>query len=154
MIQPALRILALRILALRILALRILIVGTMMGCHASIETPPPPTGTESETTTYRAPSRARTEAEHVRDRALAIQRANDRIEEAAAIQRLVDYFADRKLIFNVTAQRAIDYSPLASPLSASPDRMRVRVDVYRGQQPIQSFTFIPRDNRNLALLGQ
>src|SRR5687768_6673495 len=127
----------------------------LIGCRASVETSPPPDTTivETETVVRGAPSRTRSEAEHIRDYALAIQNSRDRIEEAANIRRLADYLADRDLLFTVTGERAIDYSRVEG-LSTSPDRLRVRVDVFRGQQPIQSFTFIPRDNRNLSLLGQ
>jgi hypothetical protein len=125
----------------------------LIGCQASVDTASRPRDSYTEeTTTYQPPSRARTEAEHIRDDALAIQNSRDRIEEAAAIRRLNDYLADRNLTFNVAGQRALDDAQVQS-LSASPDRLRVRVDVFRGQQPVQSFTFIPRDNRNLTLLG-
>ena len=132
----------------------VLAIGLLIGCQASVETPPPPRDSYSEeTTTYARPSRARTEAEHIRDYALAIQNSRDRIEEASNLQRLNDYLAQRDLTFNVTGERAVDYTRVQN-LSSSPDRLRVRIDVYRGQQPIQSFTFLPRDNRNLALIGQ
>jgi len=94
----------------------------------------------------------RTEAETIRDYAIAIQNSRDRIEEAAAIRQLSEYLGDRNLTFNVTGVRASNDTRVPM-LSTSPDRLRVRVDTFRGQQPIQSFTFIPQDNRNLALLG-
>jgi len=132
----------------------VFVIGLLIGCQASVETPPPPRETtETETTVTRSQSRARTEAEQIRDYALAIQNSRDRIEEAANIQRLNDYLAQRDLTFTVNGERALDYTKVQN-LSSSPDRLKVRMDIYRGQQPIQSFTFIPRDNRNLTLIGQ
>lgn len=127
-----------------------LIVSSVIGCQASVDTRPPPRATDNSAPSER---RVRTDAENIRDDALAIQNSRDRIEEAAALRRLSEYLGDRNLTFNVTGQRALDDGRVQA-LSASPDRLRVRVDVYRGQQPIQSFTFIPQDNRNLTLLGQ
>ncbi|MBC8109168.1 MAG: hypothetical protein H7Z14_21455 [Anaerolineae bacterium] len=122
----------------------------IVGCQASVDTRPAPRARENV-----APSetRVRSEAERIRDYALDIQNARDRIEEAAAIRRLNEYLADRNLTFSVTGQRAVDDARVQT-LSASTDRLRVRVDTFRGQEPIQSFTFIPQDNRNLTLLGQ
>jgi hypothetical protein len=127
----------------------VLCVMSLIGCQASVDTRPPPRATEND-----APSenRVRTDAENIRDYALAIQNSRDRIEEAAAIRRLNEYLGDRSLTFNVAGVRALDDGHVQT-LSSSSDRLRVRVDVYRGQQPVQSFTFIPHDNRNLTLLG-
>src|SRR4051794_39247426 len=91
----------------------------MVGCHASVDTRPPPRATENYEP---SDTRVRSEAEHIRDHALDIQNSRDRIEEAAAIRRLNDYLADRNLTFNVAGQRALDDARVQS-LSASQDRL-------------------------------
>jgi len=125
----------------------------LIGCQASVDTRPvASTSVQTIDNAAPPPSRERTEAETIRDYAIAIQNSRDRIEEAAAIRQLSEYLGDRNLTFNVTGVRASNDTRVPM-LSTSPDRLRVRVDTFRGQQPIQSFTFIPQDNRNLALLG-
>jgi hypothetical protein len=37
--------------------------------------------------------------------------------------------------------------------TAAPFPVTTQVTLYRGQTPFYSFTFIPKDNRNLALIG-
>ncbi|CAN5653114.1 hypothetical protein BH09PLA1_BH09PLA1_37110 [soil metagenome] len=131
------------------LTLLALMTCTLVGCRASSDAQP----------ATRAPDamprerRTRSEADTIRDFAQQIHNSRDRIEEAAALRRLQEYLSDRSLTFNVFGQRAADDAVVRS-LSTQSGTLRVRLDVYRGQEPIQSFTFIPRDNRNLTLLGQ
>src|SRR5690349_16342954 len=82
----------------------------LIGCKASVDTRPASSTTEVQTINNAAPppSRVRTEAETIRDYAIAIQNSRDRIEEAAAIRRFNEYLGDRNLTFNVTGVRAAD----------------------------------------------
>ena len=90
----------------------------------------------------------------IHDYAEHLQTARDRFEEADVLRNLQRYLADHDLTFKVYGWRADNDQPVESGLSASTVPLRVRVDVFRGQQPLNNFTFVPRDNRNLTLLGQ
>jgi hypothetical protein len=90
----------------------------------------------------------------IRDFADRLQTSQNRFDEADTLKRLHRYLADHDLTFTTQGSRADDNTTITGNLSGSNIPLRVRVDVFRGQQPLNSFTFVPRDNRNLALLGQ
>jgi hypothetical protein len=131
------------------------IVFTVIGCRASGEasvgssTPPTPPPPERDT----RPAPIRSDAQILADLANDVQTAPDAIAEGAAIKRLQKWMADHGHTFQLDTTRAESGTPMREP-SAFNDVMRAHVTVFRGQQPIYEFTFVPRDNRNLALLGQ
>jgi hypothetical protein len=120
----------------------------MPGCHNSVQTrtPPPP-----EQDIRVAP--IRTEADDLEDLAHNVQYAADRVEEGAALKRLQRWQIDHGTTFKLEAANADTKVAVPSPSTYSAPLM-AHVTVFRGQQPIYRFSFVPKDNANLALLGQ
>ena len=99
------------------------------------------------------PRSAPREAERLHDLALDVQTPRDRYEEAEAIKRLRAYLSQNNLTYTTRAVRTDADTVVESPAtSAAP--VRVTMEIFRGREPLYTFTFVPRDNRNLALLGQ
>lgn len=127
----------------------------LAGCYgsASVEprgsTPPTPPPPEHDTRATPIRSEAMTLADFTRD----IQTAPDAVAEGAAIKRLHSWLADRGLTFQTNSVRLETGTAIRDP-AAGTERVRTTVSIFRGQQPIHEFSFVPRDNRNLALLGQ
>ena len=126
----------------------------VVGCHASgnatvSSTPPTPPPPEHDT----RPAPIRSEAQVLADLANDVQTAPDTVAEGAALKRLQAWMADRGETFQLEARQAESGTPVREP-STRTEVLRSHVTVFRGQQPIYDFTFVPRDNRNLALLGQ
>jgi hypothetical protein len=57
------------------------------------------------------------------------------------------------MTYTVKARRSSDYSEVEDP-STVREPLRAEVTIYRGRDPVRSFVFQPRDNRNLALFGE
>ena len=113
---------------------------------------------ERRTTTVMVPAEplppsAPREADRLRDLAVAVQTPRDAYAEADAIKRLRAYLSQNNLTYTTRAVRADANTVVESPAtSAAP--VRVTMEVFRGREALYTFTFVPRDNRNLALLGQ
>ena len=83
----------------------------------------------------------------------AVQRAKTPAEEADALQGLHQYESDHGLTYVVHTVRSYDNAPIASA-SVGNQPVRADVTIQRGRQVVKTFSFVPRDNRNLALLGE
>jgi hypothetical protein len=81
-----------------------------------------------------------------------IQRAPTALDEADALKRLQRWAADHKFTYDTRSVRAGGVEVIEHP-TAAPFPIITQVTIYRGQQPFYNFTFTPRDNRNLALIG-
>jgi hypothetical protein len=99
------------------------------------------------------PPSAPREADRLRDLALDVQTPRDPYEESEAIKRLRAYLAQNNLTYTTRAVRADSDAVVESP-ATSKAPVRVTMEVFRGREPLYTFTFVPRDNRNLAQLGQ
>jgi hypothetical protein len=113
---------------------------------------------ERRTTTVLVPAEpvppgAPREAERLRDLAIDVQTPRDRYQEAEAIKRLRAYLSQNNLTYTTRAVRADSDAAVGSP-ATSAAAVRVTMEVFRGREPLYTFAFVPRDNRNLALLGQ
>jgi hypothetical protein len=108
-------------------------------------TPPPPPAANVEP--------VRSEAQTLAQLALGIQDAPDGIAEGAAVERMRKWMSDHGLTYQIATFRTDTNMQVDSP-SALAHPVRTNVSVYRGRQPVYSFAFVPKDNRNLALLGQ
>jgi len=73
--------------------------------------------------------------------------------EADAIRKLRQWEIDNGMTYTVKAYRSSDYSEIPDP-SVVREPVRAEVTIYRGRDPIRSFVFQPKDNRNLALFGE
>ncbi len=99
------------------------------------------------------PRGAPREAERLRSLALDVQTPPDAYAEAEAIRRLRRYMTAQDLTYTIRATRPDSETVVESP-SVATGPVRVTMEVFRGREPMYTFAFTPRDNRNLALLGQ
>jgi hypothetical protein len=99
------------------------------------------------------PPDAPRDADRLRTLALAVQTPRDTYAEADAIKRLRAYLSQNNLTYTTRAVRTDSETVVESPATAAAP-VRVTMEVFRGREPLYTFTFVPRDNRNLALLGQ
>ena len=99
------------------------------------------------------PPSAPREADRVRELALRVQTPRDKFEEAEAIKELRAYLARNSMTYTVRAFRPDSDEPVQSPSTATTP-VRVVMEIFRGRESLYTFAFVPRDNRNLALLGQ
>jgi hypothetical protein len=80
-----------------------------------------------------------------------VQDARDAIDEAEALRNLHRYAADHRYTYLVTAQNRDTGERVRAP-SAAAYPVRASVAIFRVEQPIYSFSFVPRDNRNLEII--
>ena len=97
-------------------------------------------------------SSVRREADSVDDYASAVQTARTPAEEADAIRNLRQYEVKNGLTYQIQAVRVADNVPVKEP-SGSGQPVTVTVTIYRGRDVAKTFSFVPKDNRNLALFG-
>jgi hypothetical protein len=97
-------------------------------------------------------SSIRSEANTVDDYASTIQTARTPTEEADAIRNLRQYEVKNGLTYQIQAVRVADNVPVKEP-SASGQPVTVTVTIYRGRDTVKTFSFVPKDNRNLVLFG-
>jgi hypothetical protein len=130
----------------------------LAGCHSEptyvyrappepvVTTPPPPPPTEQ-------PDPAYGKAIRIEDLARAIQTAPDAIAEAQAIERLRQFEKIHNMTYTIQTTR-LDLNRQIDDASATNLPIRADLSVFQGQRPVYNFSFTPKDNRNLALLGQ
>ena len=82
-----------------------------------------------------------------------VQTAKTPQQEADALRRLRKYESDNGLTYTVRTFRTYDNAPVIDP-SVRPDPVRAEVTIFRGRDTVRSFSFNPRDNRNLAVMGE
>src|SRR5947209_7600234 len=131
----------------RILAITAL--AALAGCHSEGTTHRTETVTRTEVVTE-SPSRAR--AELLEDLADDVKQARDSVAEGDALRRLRAYAADHKLTYTFNAYRADTDKKVEAPSTAG-EPVRVELSFFRASQPLYSFIFVPRDNRNLQLIA-
>jgi hypothetical protein len=128
----------------------VIAVGTLLlnlGCHSSTK-PPPAEARESANPSV---STIHTNQADLAGLADAVRRAPDATAEADALRSLQRYQTDHAMTYDLKALGTLSGRPIASPQVAT-EPVRVTLTTYRGQQPVYTFTFVPKDNRNLALL--
>jgi hypothetical protein len=75
-------------------------------------------------------------------------------EEAERMRQLREYMVDEDLTYRTRITRPTDTRAIDRGASTLTGPLRVEVDISRGRQVLRTFTFTPRDNRNLTALGQ
>ena len=126
-------------------------VGTVLlnlGCHSSTKPPP----AEARESANPSQTTIRSNQEDVSTLAAAVRNAPDAVAEADALRRLHRYATDNAMTYDVKPVSTTTGQPAQSPAVAG-ELLRVTVTTYRGQQPVYSFTFVPKDNRNLSILS-
>jgi hypothetical protein len=81
-----------------------------------------------------------------------IQRAPTARDEADALKHLQRWAADHKMTYETRSVRAGGVEVIEHP-TAAPFPVNTRVTIFKGQEPVYTFTFTPRDNANLVLIG-
>ena len=82
-----------------------------------------------------------------------VQTAKTAQEEAEALRRLRKYETDQGLTYATRSFRTYDNAVVADP-SVSRDPVRTEVTIFRGRDTLRTFQFVPKDNRNLAVMGE
>lgn len=82
-----------------------------------------------------------------------VQTAPTAREEAEALRRLRKYETDHGLTYATRSFRTYDNALVADP-SVSRDPVRTEVTIFRGRDTLRTFQFVPKDNRNLSVLGE
>jgi hypothetical protein len=132
---------------MRIIGVLLTLAGaaSISGCRASASIePPPPSVTETRITTQDG-----NDLQRLARRIITAQTSTD---EANALQALSDYEKANNLTYQTQVVR-LDTNTIVSSGSVQPYPLRVDVYIFKGQVGTYSFSFVPRDNRNLALLG-
>ena len=80
-----------------------------------------------------------------------IQRAPTARDEADALKRLQRWAADHMMTYETRSVRAGGVEVIDHP-TAAPFPVNTRVTLFKGQEPVYTFTFTPRDNANLVLI--
>jgi hypothetical protein len=82
-----------------------------------------------------------------------VQTAPTAREEAEALRRLRKYESDHGLTYATRSFRTYDNAAVADP-SVSRDPVRTEVTIFRGRDTLKTFQFVPKDNRNLTVMGE
>ena len=93
------------------------------------------------------------DSDDVRDLATAVQTAPDAVAEAAALRKLQRYAAKERYTYTVNTYLVSSGERVRSAtVSTAP--IRVEMSIYRADQPVHTFSFIPRDNRNIEIIAK
>jgi len=82
---------------------------------------------------------------------LDVRDAPDPGAEAAALHRLHDWLSDHQMTYRVGAVDGTGHPVQAATLARFP--VTVSVSIYQQTQPVRDFSFVAKDNRNLAIIG-
>lgn len=116
-----------------------------IGCRNDPEPNPPPQNVSLR--------EARAERRDARSLALDVQSAADAPTEADALRRLRQEMLREGYTYEIRTY-GLESGRLLEAGSVTDAPVRTEVQIFRGREPVHSFAFIPKDNRNLALLGQ
>lgn len=98
-------------------------------------------------------SSVRSEAADADALILAVQSARTPQAEADALRRLREHMTDNGLTYDARTFRQLDNTPV-EVASVQGQQVRAQVTLYRGRDVVRTFVFVPKDNRNLTLLGE
>jgi hypothetical protein len=82
-----------------------------------------------------------------------VQSARNAQQEADALRALRDYETQQGMTYAVRTVNRDTGEAVAGPtMSSTP--LRTEVSIFRGRDLVRTFSFLPKDPRNLALLGE
>lgn len=93
------------------------------------------------------------QVETIRQLGTNLSNAPDRVSEAAAARNLWQYMRNNGLTYKIDTVRATDGARVESA-SATNEAVRVNMTIFRGNQPVGDVSFLPKDNRNIAVLSE
>src|SRR4051794_29556509 len=128
------------------------ILLSVIGCANRHETPPPASSPPPAPVPRTEGSVVRSEAQDLQRLANRVQTAPDGIAEAEALRQLRQYLVDHRLLYRTGTARASDGRAINNA-AVRGEPLRATVEVLRGEQPVYTFAFVPKDNRNLTLIG-
>ena len=115
-------------------------------------------GCESTTRTTSVPDERRpirAEAVTAEDYVADIQAAPTAAAEADAIRRLRQWEVRNGLTYQIQTVRVADNAPVHdASASVGNAPVRATVTIFRGREVVRTFSFVPKDNRNLVLFGE
>jgi hypothetical protein len=82
-----------------------------------------------------------------------VQTAQTAQEEGDALRRLRKYESDQGLTYATRSFRTYDNAVVNDP-SVSREPVRTEVTIFRGRDTLRTFQFVPKDNKNLSLMGE
>jgi len=82
-----------------------------------------------------------------------VQTAKTPEAEAEALRRLRKSETTNGYTYATRSFRTYDNAVVADP-SVSRDPVRTEVTIFRGRDTLRTFQFVPKDNRNLAVMGE
>jgi hypothetical protein len=121
----------------------ILTLAMLCGCHTS--------STRVESREQSLP--VQREAATADDYIAAIQGARTAAEEADAIRNLRQWEIGNGMTYRIRTIR-IEDNAVIDAASVKNQPVRAEVTIYRGREVVRTFSFTPRDNRNLVLFGE
>ena len=120
----------------------VIVVGVVVGCRTG-DTPRVPDERVS----------VRSEAAAADDHVAAIRGAPTAAAEADAIRGLRQWEVRNGLTYQIETVR-IEDGAVVKDASVSTAPVRATVTIFRGREVVRTFSFTPRDNRNLRLFGE
>lgn len=123
----------------------LLCLSTMPGCKAPAEAAA--AGSPSQRGSVQR------EATTADDYVMNVITAPDPAAEADALRKLRQWEIDNGMTYRLKVYRSSDYAEVEDA-STVREPVRAEVTIYRGRDPVRSFVFQPKDNRNLAILGE
>lgn len=120
----------------------LLCLSTMVGCKAAepVEARPQRTSVQREAVT-------------ADDYVMNVITAPSPAAEADALRKLRQWEIDNGMTYRLKVYRSSDYAEVKDA-STLREPVRAEVTIYRGRDPVRSFVFQPKDNKNLAVLGE
>jgi hypothetical protein len=83
----------------------------------------------------------------------AIQAARTPAEEADAIRKLRQWEISNGMTYRIRTFRTED-NAVIDAASVKDQPVRAEITIYRGREVVRTFSFMPKDNRNLVLFGE
>ena len=123
----------------------LLMLSTLAGCKSPADRGP------VESRSERVP--VQREAVTADDYVMNVVTAPTPAAEADALRKLRQWEIDNGMTYRLKVYRSSDYAELQDA-STIREPVRAEVTIYRGRDPVRSFVFQPKDNRNLAVLGE
>ena len=139
---------------MRALAIAAVVGLALGGCHSTTRTTH--TTETIETTSVARPSGGASvqhAAATADDYIAAVQGARTPAAEADAIRSLRQWEVRNGLTYKIQTVR-IEDNALVDDASVGNQPVRAQVTIYRGREVVRTFSFTPKDNRNLVLFGE
>jgi hypothetical protein len=127
--------------------LSIVIAAILLGCQHHND------ATEVHQMDRPAGGSVQSQSNALENEVINVMKAPTPAAEGDALNRLKAEMSSKGLTYTITTTRTYDGAAVPSA-SMGNQPVRAEVTIYRGRDVVRTFDFVPRDNRNLAKLGQ